>query len=159
MPAHSHVDCTGCWRFAGAARGQVVMEFRNLRVLPENIGQDSLIQIMRSFSFATGLRCEGCHVFDEGAAFEKQRFDLDDKATKRKARSMVELRSILDEQGVAAAIERYRLLRQRATLTGAYDFREWEMNELAREAAAAGNASAARAAQQHSGQATTSAAL
>jgi tetratricopeptide (TPR) repeat protein len=127
---------------------------------------------MRGFSFATGLRCEDCHVLGENNSFQGAKFHLDEKLNKRKARYMLEmvnrlnsemlsglpersspglavecktchrglarphllrteLRQIVDEKGVAAAVARYRELRERSALMGAYDFREWEMNELA----------------------------
>ncbi|MCI0432022.1 MAG: c-type cytochrome, partial [Gemmatimonadetes bacterium] len=165
-------------------RAQIPVEFRNLRVLPRDISRDSLVQVMRSFSFATGLRCEDCHVLPENGAFENAQFDLDDKLTKRRARYMLEmvnrlneelriglperdqpalsvecktchrglrklfllrteLRDVLANAGVDSAVSRYRELRLRASMRGVYDFGEWEMNELAREVAQAGNTVAA----------------
>lgn len=159
---------------------QIPVEFQNLKVLPQDISRDSLLLLMRSFSFATGLRCEGCHVLGENNSFQGARFDLDEKANKRKARFMLrmvnelnqnvlvemperdtpplgvecktchrglakpyllrtELHRLLDEEGLEAAIARYRVLRRSAVLRGTYDFGEWEMNELAREVEAAGN--------------------
>lgn len=158
---------------------QIPEEFRNLEVLPEDISRDSLIQLMRSFSFATGLRCEGCHVMGEGGSFSGARFDLDDKVTKLQARHMLrmvdrlneellpglperdrpglrvecktchrglrkphllrtELRTVIAEEGVDAAVARYRELREHAMEDGAYDFGVWEMNELARQLEADG---------------------
>ena len=52
------------------------------------------------------------------------------------------LHRVLDEAGIDAAIARYRRLRETATLRGAYDFGEWEMNELAREVEAEGKTEA-----------------
>ncbi|MGH7468222.1 MAG: c-type cytochrome [Longimicrobiales bacterium] len=167
-----------------ATSGQIPEKFQNLKVLPANISRDSLVQLMRSFSFATGLRCEDCHVLGENNAFEGARFHLDDKPNKRKARFMLEmvnkinqdlraglperdsltlaveckschrgnvkpfllrteLHRIVNTEGIPAAVARYRLLRERATLIGAYDFREWEMNELARQLTAEGKLAAA----------------
>lgn len=79
------------------AAAQIPTEFQNLKVLPEDISRDSLVQIMRSFSFATGLRCEGCHVMGENNSFEGARFHLDDKPTKRKARFMLRMVERLNE--------------------------------------------------------------
>ena len=73
------------------ATAQIPTEFRNLQVLPEDIARDSLILIMRSFSFATGLRCEGCHVMGEDGSFRGAEFHLDDKLTKRRARYMLRM--------------------------------------------------------------------
>ena len=44
-----------------------------------------------------------------------------------------ELHRVVQREGVEAAVDRYRTLRERAMEDGAYDFGEWEMNELARE--------------------------
>lgn len=168
------------------AMAQIPSEFENLQVLPSDISRDSLILTMRSFSFATGLLCEGCHVMGEGGSFEGARFDLDDKRPKRQARFMIqmmdrlnreilpdlperdepplqmecktchrgirkpfllrtELRRIVHEEGVDAAVERYRQLREGAAESGRYDFGEWEMNELARELEAEGDLAGAAA--------------
>lgn len=167
----------------GPLTAQIPTEFRNLQVLPEDISRDSLVLLMRSFSFATGLRCEGCHVLGENNLFQGARFDLDDKVNKRKARFMLEmvqnineellpglperdtptlavecktchrgltkpfllrteLHRVLDEQGIDSAVARYRHLRETAAMDGAYDFGEWEMNELAREVEAEGKTEA-----------------
>jgi tetratricopeptide (TPR) repeat protein len=169
---------------SGRAAGQIPDEFKNLKVLPGDISRDSLVFLMRSFSFATGLRCEDCHVMGDNNAFEGAQFELDDKVHKRKARAMLEmvhrindellptlperdqpilavecktchrglpkpfllrteLHRVLDRDGIAAAVDRYRELRDREAMSGAYDFGEWEMNELAREVEAGGNTPAA----------------
>lgn len=93
---------------AGPAAAQIPTEFRNLEVLPEDIPRDSLIQLMRSFSFATGLRCEGCHVMGEGGSFEGARFHLDDKLTKRRARYMLRMVNRLNDEILPDLPERDR---------------------------------------------------
>lgn len=163
---------------------QIPSEFKNLKVLPRDISRDSLVLLMRSFSFATGLLCEGCHVMGEGGSFQGAHFDLDDKENKRKARFMLrmvnrlnaetlpempdrdspplavecktchrglrkpfllrtELHRVVDEQGVEAAVARYRELRETRMGKGIYDFGEWETNELGRELEKEGNIPAA----------------
>jgi hypothetical protein len=91
---------------AGPTAAQIPTEFQNLQVLPEDIPRDSLIQLMRSFSFATGLRCEGCHVMGEGGSFQGARFHLDDKTTKRQARYMLEIVNRLNEEVLPGLPER-----------------------------------------------------
>jgi tetratricopeptide (TPR) repeat protein len=168
------------------AASQIPREFQNLQVLPADIDPDSLVQLMRSFSFATGLRCEDCHVMGEGGSFQGARFDLDDKENKAKARVMLrmveainedllgalperreppvavecktchrglrtpyllrtELHRVVASQGIDAAVARYRELRESRMEMGAYDFREWEMNELGRELEGGGDLEAAAA--------------
>jgi hypothetical protein len=167
-----------------ALTAQIPSEFKNLKVLPRDISRDSLVLLMRSFSFATGLRCEGCHVMGEGGSFQGAQFDLDDKENKRKARFMLrmvnrlnaeilpqlpdrddpplgvecktchrglqkpfllrtELHRVVNEQGVEAAVARYRELRETRMGKGIYDFGEWETNELGRELEKDGNIPAA----------------
>lgn len=164
-------------------RGQIPAEFQNLRVLPETTSRDSLLLLMRSFSFATGLECGDCHVMGEGGSFTGARFHLDDKPEKEQARAMLrmverlngemltqlpgrddpplraeckmchrglrkpfllrtELHRVIEQEGTEAAEARYRALRGQME-DGAYDFGEWEMNELARELEAQGRDAAA----------------
>lgn len=169
-----------------SGHAQIPTAFTNLQALPTDIESDSLVQLMRSFSFATGLQCGDCHVMGEGGSFQGARFDLDEKPAKRKARYMIEmvqrlnesvlpglpersapalaveckmchrglprpfllrteLRGVIATEGAEAAVERYRRLREVRMQRGAYDFGEWEMNELARELAEAGDDAAAAA--------------
>lgn len=162
-----------------SASAQIPTEFRNLQVLPQDISADSLTMLMRSFSFATGLRCGDCHVMGENGSFQGAKFHLDDKPTKRQARFMLqmvnrlneevlpelpgrdtpamrvecktchrgirkpfllrtELRTVIETEGVEAAVARYRRLREGAMDEGIYDFGVWEMNELARQLEADG---------------------
>jgi len=51
-----------------------------------------------------------------------------------------ELRLALDSGGAAAAVARYRSLRESEAMSGTYDFREWELTELADEVARGGRA-------------------
>jgi hypothetical protein len=50
---------------------------------------------------------------------------------------------IIDREGVAAAVARYRTLRQETIAFGRYNFGEWEINELARRLTEAGKTDAA----------------
>lgn len=154
-------------------------EPKNLQVLPKDIQRDSLISIMRGFSFALGVRCQYCHVGGDGISFEGVEFDRDDDPDKVKARFMIqmtnrlneetlprlpfrdvpnvriecktchrgrprpvllkqELRMIIEQFGVDSAIARYRELRSGATMSGKFDFREWETNTLAEDLAKEG---------------------
>lgn len=95
-----------CGSAATPAAAQIPTEFRNLQVLPEDISRDSLILLMRSFTFATGLRCEGCHVMGENGSFQGARFHLDDKVAKRQARYMLEMVNRLNDQVLPGLPER-----------------------------------------------------
>jgi hypothetical protein len=50
---------------------------------------------------------------------------------------------IVEKDGAAAAVARYRALRQNTMVAGKYNFGEWEVNELARRLTEAGNPAAA----------------
>lgn len=63
-------------------------EFKNLKVLPQNITHDELIATMRAFSRSLGVRCDACHVAIPGEA-NKFDFASDAKPEKNIARQMV----------------------------------------------------------------------
>lgn len=90
---------------ADGAGAQIPDTFTNLQVLPEDITRDSLIAVMRSFSFATGLRCEGCHVQTDSATFSFD-FALDDRENKNIARYMLRMVNRLNEDLLGGLPER-----------------------------------------------------
>jgi hypothetical protein len=157
---------------------------QNLQYFPKDITRDALVQRMREFSFALGVRCQYCHAGGDGVSLEGVNFGSDDKIPKRKARAMLRmvdqingpilgglsprveprvtvdcvtchrglplpktlqttLLEIVNKDGAAAATARYRELRTNQTLTGRWNFSEWEINELARKLRDAGNVDAA----------------
>lgn len=82
--------------------GQIPDRFENLQVLPAGITRDSLVQIMRGFSFALGVRCQHCHAGGDGISFDGVSFKSDDKAAKRKARFMIRMVDSLNRSILAA---------------------------------------------------------
>ena len=152
---------------------------RNLQYFPKDIPRQQLVQRMREFSFALGVRCEYCHAGNPAGPLDPAMFALDDKPAKLKARAMLRmtdqingsllqaipsraeprvvvdcatchrglplpktlqttLLEIVEKDGAAAAVARYRELRRDHTLSGRYNFGEWEVNELARRLREAG---------------------
>ena len=146
---------------------------KNLQYFPADIKREVLVQRMREFSFALGVRCQHCHSGGDGISFEGVDFSSDDKQAKLKARAMLRMTDeinttllpkvpsraeprvtvecatchhgirlpkslattlfeIVSTEGAPAAIARYRALRSSDTLSGKYNFGEWEINELAR---------------------------
>ncbi len=65
--------------------------FTNLRVLPEDIETRALINTMRGFADALGVRCQYCHVGEAGAPLSTFDFPSDEKETKLKARVMLRM--------------------------------------------------------------------
>jgi hypothetical protein len=163
-----------------AAQGRFPPDsFTNLQVLPRTIAQRELIDVMRGFAGALGVRCVHCHVGRPDQPLDSVNFASDDKRTKRAAREMMrmaqdinerylsyvperptprvdvqcatchrglsrprllreELALALADSGLDATVRRYRQLRERYLIAGAYDFREPVLNELAQAEARAG---------------------
>jgi len=159
---------------AAPAAAQIPDTFENLQVLPKDISRDALVQRMREFSFALGVRCQYCHEGGDGISFEGVVFSADAKPAKREARAMLrmvatingdllahlpsrrdppvavdcvichrglpvpktlatELMDVIRTDGIAAAVDHYRELREKTTLLGRFSFDQWTMNELARQ--------------------------
>jgi tetratricopeptide (TPR) repeat protein len=80
------------------AAAQIPDKFENLQVLPKDIGKRELIDMMRGFTGALGVRCGHCHMGPPGGALEAMDFKSDDYETKRVARAMMRMvRSINDD--------------------------------------------------------------
>ena len=84
------VSCLICL-VPGPALGQIPEIFTNLRVLPEDIERDQLLNVMRDFSFALDVRCQYCHAGGDGVSFEGVDFSSDEDPDKRKARFMMRM--------------------------------------------------------------------
>jgi hypothetical protein len=63
----------------------------NTRVLPRSMPVLQVVGIMRNFSFDLGVRCQFCHVGEEGMPLERFDFATDDKRTKLVARQMMRM--------------------------------------------------------------------
>lgn len=165
------------------AEAQIPSQFENLQYFAKDISREALIQRMREFSFALGVRCQYCHAGGDGISFTGVNFSSDDKDAKGKTRFMLrmvatlntttlpslpgrrdppvkmdcvhchrgspvpttlatELTRVIDDQGAAAAVTRYRELRK-DMVSGRFDFGEWEINELARTLSEDGKTAAA----------------
>jgi hypothetical protein len=135
----------------------------NLKVLPRDIPARELINTMRGFTNALGVRCEHCHIGEEGEPLAEFDFVSDDMPAKLKAREMLRmvgqingewlaalprrgtpavevtcvtchrgqarpvmledvLARVADSAGAAAAVSRYRVLRDRFYGGFTYDF-------------------------------------
>ena len=63
--------------------------YKNLQVLPKDIGQAQVFPIMKSFAQGLGVRCTHCHVGEEGQPLSTFDFASDAKPTKLIARKML----------------------------------------------------------------------
>ena len=69
---------------------------KNLKVLPMDIPVRALLDTMRSFTGALGVRCNFCHVGKEGEPLTSYDFAADDKPEKAKARVMMRMVKAID---------------------------------------------------------------
>jgi hypothetical protein len=86
---------------AAPAAAQIPQKPENLRYFPKDITRDSLVQIMRGFSFALGARCQYCHAGGDGISFEGVSFPSDEKITKQKARYMLQMMDTINTRLLA----------------------------------------------------------
>lgn len=70
---------------------QVPEKFENLKILPKDISQKQLLEIMRSFTSGLGVRCPYCHVGEEGKPLSTFNFASDEKEQKQIARLMLKM--------------------------------------------------------------------
>jgi tetratricopeptide (TPR) repeat protein len=76
---------------------QIPDHFTNLTVLPKTISKEDLMHVMRSFTEGLGVRCNFCHVGDEGKPLSTYDFSSDDKDNKKKARIMLKMVNNINE--------------------------------------------------------------
>ena len=66
-------------------------KFTNLQVFPKDAPADVVITAMKNFTRALGVRCQFCHIGEEGMPLEKFDFAADTKPTKETARAMARM--------------------------------------------------------------------
>lgn len=76
--------------------------FRNLQVLPKDATAAVVVGTMKGFANNLGVRCQFCHIGEEGLPLEKFDFVSDDIAQKRTARAMMRLTADINRQLDAA---------------------------------------------------------
>jgi len=73
------------------AVAQIPDEFTNLKVLPKDIGRGELMDIMRGYAGALGVRCIHCHLGEDPSDLSTVDFVSDEREAKRVARSMMKM--------------------------------------------------------------------
>lgn len=86
---------------AALAPAQIPEKFENLQFFPKDIERRALIDRMRDFSGALGVRCEFCHVGEGGPELKNMEFASDDKETKRTARRMLVMVAAIQKDFIA----------------------------------------------------------
>ncbi len=73
------------------ASAQIPDTYTNLKILPKDISKQQLLETMKGFSGALGVRCNFCHDGEEGQPLSTFDFASDEKTNKNKARIMLEM--------------------------------------------------------------------
>ena len=76
---------------AALASAQIPDKFTNLKVFPADTPKRELVDRMREFTGALGVRCNHCHVGQDPNSLEGYDVASDDKETKRVARAMLQM--------------------------------------------------------------------
>jgi photosynthetic reaction center cytochrome c subunit len=80
-------------------------KFVNLQVFPQDTRPDVLITAMKNFTRALGVRCQYCHVGEEGMPLDKFDFAADTKPNKQIARTMVRMTADINAQVTKAILD------------------------------------------------------
>lgn len=92
-----------------AAQGRFPPDsFTNLKVLPKTIDRRALIDTMKSFALALGVRCVYCHAGHEGEPLDSIDFASDEKRPKRVARVMIHMVRHINGEHLADVPDRPR---------------------------------------------------
>ena len=73
-------------------------KFANLQIFPKDASPDVVIAAMKNFTRALGVRCQFCHVGDEGAPLDTFDFVADTKPQKQTARMMMRMAGEINGQ-------------------------------------------------------------
>jgi thioredoxin reductase len=83
------------------------LHFHNLKVFPQNISRDELIEQMRGFTRALGVRCDHCHVQTAQTPKPEFNFASDEKPQKDAARIMIRMTNNINKDYVSKIEEMY----------------------------------------------------
>ena len=79
---------------------------KNLQAMPEGTTVKQLVETMRGFTRALGVRCTHCHVGTEGQPLETMDFAADTKPAKKTARQMIRMVQAINGEHLARLAER-----------------------------------------------------
>jgi tetratricopeptide (TPR) repeat protein len=79
-----------------------VTQLKNVKSLPADIRISALIDTMKYFTRALGVRCTYCHVGREDQSLDQYDFASDDRPAKEKARVMIRMVSAINAQYLAS---------------------------------------------------------
>ena len=79
---------------------------KNVQALPEGTTVKQVVETMRGFTRALGVRCTHCHVGTEGQPLETMDFAADSKPSKKTARQMIRMLQAINGEHLARLAER-----------------------------------------------------
>lgn len=85
---------------------QIPDQFTNLQVLPKEIGKRELLDAMKNFTSALGVRCQYCHIGEEGKPLTTFDFVSDTKPTKQTARVMLQMVQAINNDHLAKVVNK-----------------------------------------------------
>lgn len=85
-----------------------VTELKNVQVLPEDISPRALVDTMRAFTRALGVRCSYCHLGKEGEPLSAYDFASDAKPEKEKARVMLRMVTAINRDHLGSLSTRHQ---------------------------------------------------
>lgn len=85
----------------GIAAAQIPDTFENLQILPKDIDKGQLLGVMKSYTRALGVRCQHCHIGEEGRPLSTFDFVSDEKATKKTTRTMMRMVDEINSKFIA----------------------------------------------------------
>lgn len=90
-----------------AAQGRFPPDsLRNLKVLPATMTPREVVNVMRGFATSLGVRCQYCHVGEEGQDLATFNFAVDEKPTKEIARTMLRMVQAINGQHLSQIAQR-----------------------------------------------------
>lgn len=79
-------------------------KLENLQVFPQDIETRRLLDVMKAYSQALGVRCWFCHVGQEGQDLAEFNFVSDEKAHKQVAREMMKMVMMIREKNLPEVV-------------------------------------------------------
>jgi tetratricopeptide (TPR) repeat protein len=79
---------------------------RNVQAMPEGTSVKQVVEAMRGFTRALGVRCTYCHVGTESQPLEAIDFVADTKAAKKNARAMLRMTQAINDEQLPRLVER-----------------------------------------------------
>ena len=98
----------------GGGGGGQQQPYENLKFFSKDLPRDSLLTIMRGFTYALGVNCAFCHVEEPAAqpgGRPRLRYPLDDKVEKQTARFMLAMVDTLNHVTLAKVPQRHESVR------------------------------------------------